>query len=94
MNRRFFLFAEYETNDLPLEFIADKYFGHSAQKAKSMARNGEYPFKVFRGGNNKSKWLVSIQELADYLDRCERDQKGVLPPEMRKNHGNTTPTAG
>lgn len=71
MKTAYMLLAEYESSDIPLNLIAEKYFGCSAKCTNQMARHNEFPFPVFRGGNPKSHWLVNVVDLAQYLDEIK-----------------------
>lgn len=73
MNRTFLLMAEFEEADIPLEKIAPKYLGMDERQWKRAAALQQLPFPVFRGGSQKSPWLVSITELAKYLDKMEAE---------------------
>jgi hypothetical protein len=68
MNTYFSLMAEFETGEIPLADISEKYLGISLKKAEERARAQTLPFPVYRGGSQKSKWLVAAEELAKYLD--------------------------
>lgn len=72
MNRVFLLLAEFETADIPLEKICEKYFGIGIAEAMRKARAQQLPVAVFRCGGQRSGWLVSVKELARYLDEQER----------------------
>jgi len=73
MNRLYFLMGEFGTNDVPLQTVARKYFGHDDDTIKRWARHKKYPFPVFRAGGQKSDWFVSIQALSNYLDQRENE---------------------
>ncbi|EMG6786137.1 pyocin activator PrtN family protein [Vibrio cholerae] len=68
MNTAFLLMAEYESAVVPLSQISQKYFGLAPQTAKFRANAGKLPVPVFRA-SQKAKYLVSIQDLAEYIDR-------------------------
>ena len=69
MNTVFFLLAEYSTGDIPLSKVAQKYFGHEEKQMQSWARLNKYPFPIYRGGSQRSQWLVNITDLASYIDK-------------------------
>lgn len=70
MNTIFLLLAEYETSSIDLNVIAKKYFGLTERdKISRMARHNEFPFPVFRAGTQRSGWHVSVQDLAEWLDK-------------------------
>ncbi|WP_156829773.1 pyocin activator PrtN family protein [Methylovulum miyakonense] len=69
-NTFFALMAEYETAVVPVAVVAKKYFNHDERKAKQECLRQGYPFPVFRLGSNKSEWMVSITDLAQYIDQA------------------------
>ena len=68
MNTFFCLMAEFETSEIPLSAICEKYFGLSLQKASQQARIQGLPVPCYRGGSQKSQWLISANDLADWID--------------------------
>lgn len=68
MNTFFCLMAEFDTSEIPLAEVCEKYFGLSLQKASQKARVQDLPIPTYRGGSQKSQWLVSAKDLADWLD--------------------------
>jgi len=68
----FYLLAQFDTGDIPLAEVAEKYFGHGKDEMSKHARNNEYPFPVFRAGSQRSQWLVSAHHLAEYLDNVKQ----------------------
>ena len=75
MNTYFALMAEYETAEIPLFKIAAKYFGMDNKKAAEKARTQSLPVPVYRGGSQKSQWLVSAADLAAYLDQLKEQAR-------------------
>lgn len=79
MNTFFALMAEYNAAHIPVTTVAKKYFGYDDNVAKNKAAKGDYPFPVFRASGQKSPWLVSVTDLAKFLDemrdRAARDFK-------------------
>lgn len=69
MNTLFLLMAEFGTGDIPLELVADKYLGMAKNKAYDKANYNELPFPTYRAGSTRSKRLVKLTDLADYLDK-------------------------
>lgn len=67
----FALMAEYGTGDIPLEDCCGKYFGMSMKKASACARHHQLPIPAYRGGSQKSMWLVSAIDLANHIDRLK-----------------------
>lgn len=64
----FALMAEFGTAEIPLESISDKFFGLNPKMAKNRAAKAQLPIAAYRAGTQKSQWLVSAQDLADYID--------------------------
>lgn len=76
MNTLFMLLAQYETGEIPLLDICEKYFDLDAKKACEKARSNTLPVPAFRCGSQKSQWLVSAQDLARLIDdRREQSRK-------------------
>lgn len=71
MNRTMLLLAEFEEADVPLAKVAPKYLGLEERQWKRLASLQQLPFPVFRAGNQKSPWLVSVIELARFLESKE-----------------------
>lgn len=69
------LMLEYETADIPLAKCCDKYFGLSYTKAATKARHQELPVPCFRGGSQKSEWLINAHDLADWLDHLKEQAR-------------------
>lgn len=67
----FALMAEFGTAEIPLDEISEKYFGLSPDRARNKAARQQLPVPAYRGGSQKSQWLISAAELANHLD----DQK-------------------
>lgn len=67
----FALMAEFGTAEIPLDAVAEKYFGLGPDKARNRAARQQLPVPAYRGGSQKSQWLVSAAVLAEHLD----DQK-------------------
>jgi len=71
----FALMAEFNTGDIPLKVCCEKYFGLSIQKAGSRARAQQLPVPCFRGGSQKSEWLISIEDLAEWLEKMKEEAR-------------------
>ena len=69
------LLLQYETQDIPLELICEKYFGLSLKQAERKARHSELPVACFRGGSQKTKWLIDAEDLACYLDKIKSEAR-------------------
>jgi hypothetical protein len=68
MNTIFLLMAEFNTAHIPLKDICDKYFSLDFKTACKKASYQELPVPVFKGGSQKSQWLVDVNHLAAHLD--------------------------
>ena len=78
MNTVFLLMAAHDGKAvLNLDEVARDYLGFSHKVAiQRKAKAGEFPFPVFRLGNSqKSPWLVSIEDLAAYIDKQKEAAK-------------------
>ncbi len=78
MNTVFLLMAAHNGKAvLSLEEVAKEYLGMNDKiRIQRKARAGEFPFPVFRLGNSqKSPWLVSIEDLAAYIDKQKEAAK-------------------
>lgn len=69
MNTVFLLMAEFNTGQIPLELICEKYLSMEIRRANRLAQVQQLPFPVFRAGSQKSPWLVKVEDLANYLDQ-------------------------
>lgn len=68
----FGLLAEFGTAEIPLKEIAPKYFGFEEKKANQLAGRCRLPIPAYRGGSQKSKWLVSAADLAGFIDQLRQ----------------------
>lgn len=78
----FALMAEYQTAEVPLEIVCDKYFSLSPDKAKRRAAVQQLPVPAHRFGSQKSGWFVSIGDLAKMIDEA-REQATHLHNKMK-----------
>ncbi len=71
LNTATLLALQYQSPVVKLEDLIDDYLPHlSLPVAKKMAREQKLPFPVFKSGeSNKAPWMVSIFDLAAYIDR-------------------------
>lgn len=69
----FALLAEYGTAEIPLEAVAEKYFGMDYKTALRRAPTQGLPVPVHKTGSQKSPWLVSAQDLAELIDKRRRE---------------------
>ncbi|MHA3082053.1 pyocin activator PrtN family protein [Acinetobacter sp. ANC 5383] len=66
------LMFRYQSPFVELETVVNDFFSHlSIAEARRRANSQSLPFPVFRSEakNKKAKWLVSVEELALYLDK-------------------------
>ena len=71
----FALMAEYNTSEIPLENISEKFFGLGPEKSKSMASKHKLPIPAHRCGSQKSKWLINAVDLASFIDKKREDAR-------------------
>lgn len=72
------LMAQYESPTIPLEEVRETYFNiTSKRESDNKARNHDYPVPVFKLGGQRSPWMLHIKDLADYIDRVQREQSEV-----------------
>lgn len=64
----FALMAEYNTAEIPLKLCCNKFFGIDEKKAAERARQQRLPVPAYRGGSQKSEWLIDAGALAKYID--------------------------
>jgi hypothetical protein len=66
----FALLAEFGTSEIPLDKVAGKFFGvHDDREQKRRAAMNKHPIPVYRGAGQRSQWLVSANDLAEFIDR-------------------------
>lgn len=75
MNTLFLLMAEFNTGEIPLKDICDKYLGVDYKTAAYRASKNQLPFPVYKGGSQKSTWLVSADELAKHIESKKQEAK-------------------
>ncbi|MET5576871.1 pyocin activator PrtN family protein [Klebsiella aerogenes] len=69
MNTMFLLMAEYETTNILLVNISEKYLGMAPSTANKKAAAGLLPFPVYRiGSTQKAAWVIHVQDLAERID--------------------------
>lgn len=74
MNTLFLLLAEYETGQIPLRDVAEKYLNMDEAQAKRLAGTQSLPFPVYKGSlTQKGKWLVHVQDLAAFIDQQRKE---------------------
>lgn len=69
------LLLEYETADIPLKACCEKYFGMSYEKAGNKARHQQLPVPCYRGGSQKTEWLINAHDLAGWLDKLKEEAR-------------------
>jgi hypothetical protein len=77
MNTFFALLAEFETADIPLDRVCDKYMGMDYKTALRRASTQQLPVPVYKTGSQKSPWLVSAKDLAEHIDKCRAEARRV-----------------
>lgn len=77
MNRAFMLLAQFDKTDILLEEVCAKYFPHLSEREwRRRAALRDFPFPIFRPERSqKAPWMVSVNELAKYLDAMEAEAK-------------------
>ncbi|WKD49103.1 pyocin activator PrtN family protein [Microbulbifer spongiae] len=60
-----------ETREAAKE-CCEKYFGMLPRKAMERARLHQLPVPAYRGGSQKSEWLISANDLAQHIDGCRK----------------------
>lgn len=86
MNTLFMLMAAHNGQAvIPLQEVGEKYFGLSDKaKLSQQARTGQLPIPAFRLTKKQSApWLVSIQDLATYIDT----QSAAAKKDWEQLHG-------
>jgi hypothetical protein len=81
MKTVFLLLAEYETGIIPLDKIADRWFGLTTRKAAERAAAGALPVAAFRLGSQKSQWQIHATDLALWIDeqRAAAAERAAMP---------------
>ena len=64
----FGLLAEFGEAEILLDRVCEKYFGLSVPKAKRRACLHQLPVRAYRGGSQKSPWLINAIDLAQHID--------------------------
>ncbi|WP_046080018.1 pyocin activator PrtN family protein [Halomonas sp. HG01] len=73
----FGLLAEFDgRSEIPLEEVAPRYFGVNARTASARAAAQALPVPTYRAmDSQKSPWLVSAGDLAEYLDQRKAEAR-------------------
>lgn len=64
----FALLAEFGTAQVPVELVAEKYFGLATNTALRHAAQNRLPVPAYRMASQKSPWLVDAADLAVLID--------------------------
>ncbi|CDH28834.1 conserved hypothetical protein [Xenorhabdus bovienii str. Jollieti] len=74
MNTAFLLMAEFETSQIPLSDIAERYFKMSPGTAERKANEGKLGIPTYKlNDSQKSPRIVHVNDLAAYIDK-QREQ--------------------
>ncbi|SFN64992.1 pyocin activator PrtN family protein [Xenorhabdus japonica] len=69
MNTVFLLMAEFETSQIPLSVIAEKYLKLSPTTAERKANEGKLKIPTYKmNDSQKSPRIVHLHDLAEYID--------------------------
>lgn len=79
MNTVFLLMAEFETSQIPLSVVAEKFLNLTASYADRQAALGKLPFPTYRDDSQKAPRMVHISDLAEWIDH----QRGLAKQEMK-----------
>ena len=81
MNTYYALLSEYDTAEIPLAKVCEKFFGLDPKTALRQASTQRLPVPVHKIGGQKSPWLVSAKDLADLIDKrrlqAKKDHKAM-----------------
>lgn len=81
MRTLFLLQAQFNGRaEIPLAEICNEFLDLNEPEAKRRAAAHRLPFPAHRLGSQKSPWMISIADLAEYIDQ----QKQVAQDEWRK----------
>nr|WP_303621921.1 pyocin activator PrtN family protein [Providencia rettgeri] len=79
MNTMFLLMAEFETSQVPLAVVAEKYLNLTPAYADKKATLGELPFPTYRDDKSqKSPRMVHVYDLAEWIDKQRDSAKKEL----------------
>lgn len=85
----FALMIEFGTTEIPLSACCKKYFGYDEAEAKRRAATQKLPVPVFRGGSQKSGWLVSATDLAERIDQLRAAARAEWLTARQEESGST-----
>lgn len=70
MNTLFFLMAEFNTANIELSAVCQKFFGMSPATAEAKANSCLLPVPTYRvGTSQKAKRCINILDLAEWIDK-------------------------
>lgn len=69
MNTLFLLIAEFETSQIPLSQVCEKYLGMDNRKACTEAARRKLPVPAYRCGSQKSSWIIHANDLAEHIEK-------------------------
>lgn len=82
MNTVFLLMAEFETSQIPLSVVAEKFLNLTPSYADRQAALGKLPFPTYRDDSQKAPRMVHISDLAEWID----NQREKVRQEFNKIH--------
>ncbi|WP_272529223.1 MULTISPECIES: pyocin activator PrtN family protein [unclassified Providencia] len=80
MNTVFLLMAEFETSQIPLSVVAEKFLNLTSSYADRQAALGKLPFPTYRDDSQKAPRMVHISDLAEWIDQ----QRNIAKKEMKQ----------
>lgn len=80
MNTVFLLMAEFETSQIPLSVVAEKFLNLTPSYADRQAALGKLPFPTYRDDSQKAPRMVHISDLAEWIDQ----QRNLAKKEMKQ----------
>ncbi|WP_086956491.1 pyocin activator PrtN family protein [Xenorhabdus innexi] len=81
MNTTFLLMAEFETSQIPLSAIAERYLKMTAGTAERKANEGKLKIPTYKlTDSQKSPRIVHVNDLAKYID----EQRALAVKEVER----------
>ncbi|MEX7537214.1 pyocin activator PrtN family protein [Providencia rettgeri] len=80
MNTVFLLMAEFETSQIPLAVVAEKFLNLTPSYADRQAALGKLPFPTYRDDSQKAPRMVHISDLAEWIDQ----QRNLAKQEIKQ----------
>lgn len=76
MNTVFLLMAEFETSQIPLSVVAEKFLNLTPSYADKKAALCELPFPTYRNEKSqKAPRMVHVADLAEWIDNERKNSK-------------------